>query len=176
MRLLVRQARHDGGLGVASGWLTAHAARGTSVAMRLVENRAFEPREEAGAEPDAPAIFIGNGSGYAGLRGHLLARMHAGRHRNWLLFGERQRAHDGYCEAEVSNWLAAGKLERADFIYSRDQARRRYVQDALREAADPCATGSPTAPCSTSAAAPTAWPQASMPHWPTSWALPPSKT
>ena len=137
VRLLVRQARHDGGLGVASGWLTAHAARGTSVAMRLVENRAFEPREEADAEPDAPAIFIGNGSGYAGLRGHLRARMHAGRHRNWLLFGERQRAHDGYCEAEVSGWLAAGKLQRADFIYSRDQARRRYVQDALREAAEP---------------------------------------
>ncbi|MBJ2142442.1 sulfite reductase flavoprotein subunit alpha [Delftia acidovorans] len=137
VRLLVRQARHDGGLGVASGWLTAHAAKGTSVAMRLVENRAFEPREEADAEPDAPAIFIGNGSGYAGLRGHLLARMHAGRHRNWLLFGERQQAHDGYCEAEVSGWLAAGKLQRADFIYSRDQARRRYVQDALREAADP---------------------------------------
>src|SRR5256885_13112011 len=71
----------------------------------------FEPRDEADAEPDAPAIFIGNGSGYAGLRGHLLARMHAGRHRNWLLFGERQRAHDGYCEAEVSGWLAAGKLQ-----------------------------------------------------------------
>jgi sulfite reductase (NADPH) flavoprotein alpha-component len=137
VRLLVRQARHDGGLGVASGWLTAHAAPGTSVALRLVENRAFEPRDEAGAETDAPAIFIGNGSGYAGLRGHLLARMHAGRHRNWLLFGERQRAHDGYCETEVSGWLAAGKLERADFVYSRDQARRRYVQDALREAAEP---------------------------------------
>src|SRR5256885_4171393 len=54
VRLLVRQARHDGGLGVASGWLTAHAAQGISVAMRLVENRAFEPRDEADAEPDAP--------------------------------------------------------------------------------------------------------------------------
>ncbi len=133
VQLLVRQARHDAGLGLASGWLTAHAPLGAPVFLRLVENKAFAPRDDG----DAPALFIGNGSGYAGLRGHLLARLRAGRHRNWLLFGERQRAHDGFCEAEASGWLAAGRLERADFVYSRDQAGRRYVQDALLDAAEP---------------------------------------
>ncbi|RYF24089.1 MAG: nitric oxide synthase [Comamonadaceae bacterium] len=130
--LWVRQVRHDAGLGTASGWLTAHAPSGTPVALRLVENRAFAP-----AEGDAPAIFIGNGSGYAGLRAHLLARIRSGQRRNWLLFGERQRAHDAWCEAEATQWLAAGQIERADFVYSRDQPERRYVQDALRSAADP---------------------------------------
>ena len=131
VQLLVRQARHDGGLGVASGWLTAHAVPGTRVRLRVVTNMAF-----ASDGRDVPAIFIGNGSGYAGLRAHLIERMQQGFHRNWLLFGERQRAHDGFVEAEVQSWLAMGKLERADFVYSRDQAPRRYVQDALKESAD----------------------------------------
>ena len=129
--LLVRQVRHDTGLGMASGWLTAHAPLGTPVALRLVENTAFGPL--AG---DVPAIFIGNGSGYAGLRGHLLARMRSGHHRNWLLFGERHRAHDAFCETEAAAWLEAGQLAHADFVYSRDQPERRYVQDALRAAAE----------------------------------------
>ncbi len=129
--LLVRQVRHDAGLGLASGWLTAHAPLGMPVALRLVENMAF-----ATAPGHAPAVFIGNGSGYAGLRGHLLARIQAGQHRNWLLFGERQQAHDAFCTREAAGWLAAGQLERADFVYSRDQAERRYVQDALREQGD----------------------------------------
>lgn len=132
VQLLVRQARHDAGLGVASGWLTAHAPLGGSVALRLVDNMAFSPLDAG----DVPAIFIGNGSGYAGLRGHLLARIRTGQHRNWLLFGERQRAHDGYAEAEATAWLQTGQMARADFVYSRDQAQRRYVQDALRDSAD----------------------------------------
>ena len=136
VRLLVRQARHDAGLGLASGWLTAYAAPGAALMLRLVDNRAFAPVDDAAAPSDVPAIFIGNGSGYAGLRGHLLARMRAGQHRNWLLFGERQQAHDGYAQAEACAWLQAGQLARADFVYSRDQAQRRYVQDGLRDAAD----------------------------------------
>lgn len=136
VRLLVRQARHDAGLGLASGWLTAHAAVGSPVTLRLVDNMAFAPLDDGATAQDVPAIFIGNGSGYAGLRGHLLARMRAGQHRNWLLFGERQQAHDAYVEAETSDWLQAGHLVRADFVYSRDQAQRRYVQDGLRDAAD----------------------------------------
>ncbi len=138
LALLVRQVRHDAGLGMASGWLTAHAPLGTPITLRLVENMAFAPAETGAGrdDRDAPAIFIGNGSGYAGLRGHLLARIRSGRYRNWLLFGERQRAFDAFCQAEAAGWLAAGQIARGDFVYSRDQPERRYVQDALRDAAD----------------------------------------
>lgn len=142
LALLVRQVRHDAGFGLASGWLTAHAPLGAPVALRLIENMAFAPAEDGAVQSgaqggaQAPAIFIGNGSGYAGLRGHLLARIRGGRHRNWLLFGERQRACDAYCETEAAGWLAAGQIARGDFVYSRDQPERRYVQDALRDAAD----------------------------------------
>ncbi|MBB3220217.1 PepSY domain-containing protein [Pseudoduganella umbonata] len=125
VELLVRQVRHEQGLGLASGWLTAHAAPGTALRARLLENPGFAP-----VDADVPCIFIGNGSGLAGLRGHLRARVAAGRQRNWLLFGERQRAFDGICAAELGGWAAGGFLPELDLVYSRDGEG--YVQDRLR--------------------------------------------
>lgn len=130
VRLLVRQARHASGLGLVSGWLTAHAPLAAQVELRLLPNSGFEPVTD-----DRPCIFIGNGSGYAGLRGHLRARMERGHHRNWLCFGERQRAHDAFFADEVEQWQAQGRIERVDLAFSRDQPERIYVQDRLREAA-----------------------------------------
>ncbi|MGP1665811.1 MAG: sulfite reductase flavoprotein subunit alpha, partial [Rhodanobacter sp.] len=65
----------------------------------------------------------------------LKERVAAGQHRNWLLFGERQQAHDFHYGGEIRAWLAQGQLERADFAWSRDQPERVYVQQRLREAA-----------------------------------------
>lgn len=124
IELLVRQVRHEQGLGLASGWLTAHAAPGTAVRCRLAGNPCFAP-----VDADVPCIYIGNGSGLAGLRGHLRARVAAGRRRNWLLFGERQRAFDTPCAAELQRWAAAGFLPELDLVYSRDGDG--YVQDRL---------------------------------------------
>lgn len=129
LELLVRQVRHEAGLGLASGWLTAHAPIGAEIMLRLLPNPAFEP-----VEGDPPCIFIGNGSGYAGLRGHLLARIAVGRHRNWVLYGERQRAFDGACADELAQWHSRGELARVDTVFSRDQIERVYVQDRLRAA------------------------------------------
>ncbi|GKT16381.1 sulfite reductase flavoprotein subunit alpha [Acidovorax sp. SUPP2522] len=132
LQLLVRQERHAQGLGLASGWLTAHAPLGAEVALRLVAN----PRFDA-APGDAPCLFIGNGSGLAGLRSHLRARVRAGHRRNWLLFGERQRAHDNLCAEEIGGWQNQGFLERLDRVFSRDGEAHRHVQDRLRDAAGP---------------------------------------
>jgi sulfite reductase (NADPH) flavoprotein alpha-component len=132
VELLVRQARHESGLGLASGWLTSHAPVGCEVAARLVPNPGFEP---VGGR--RPGIFIGNGSGYAGLRGHLLARIAGGQHRNWVLYGERQREVDGACTAELATWQSRGEITRLDAVFSRDQPERVYVQDRLRSAAGP---------------------------------------
>ena len=129
LQLLVRQERHAQGLGLASGWLTAHAPLGTAVDLQLVANPRFDaaPRE-------APCLFIGNGSGLAGLRSHLRARVQAGCRRNWLLFGERQRAHDTLCAEEIEGWQEQGFLERLDRVFSRDGDPHRHVQDRLRDA------------------------------------------
>lgn len=61
------------------------------------------------------------------------ARALAGQGRNWLLFGERNRACDFFCGDELQAALAAGELQHLDLAFSRDQADKRYVQDVLRE-------------------------------------------
>jgi sulfite reductase (NADPH) flavoprotein alpha-component len=131
VHLLVRQVRHEDGLGLASGWLTEFAPGDASIDLRLVENAGFAP-----VAADTPAIFIGNGSGLAGLRGHLHARMqHAEtQSRNWLLFGERNERYDFLYADELQDWLEHGRLARLDLAFSRDQSERLYVQDRLRQA------------------------------------------
>ncbi|WP_338765463.1 sulfite reductase subunit alpha [Massilia sp. METH4] len=132
VHLLVRLHRHDdGSTGVASGWLCEEAEVGALVPLRLRQHRRF--RLEGNAS--RPLILIGNGSGIAGLRGHLRARIAAGQERNWLLFGERQRAHDLHYGDELAAWQAQGMLERLDLAFSRDGAERLYVQDLLPPAA-----------------------------------------
>jgi sulfite reductase (NADPH) flavoprotein alpha-component len=132
VHLLVRLQRHaDGSCGVASGWLTQQAVPGETVKLRLREHRRF--RLEGNAS--RPLILIGNGSGIAGLRGHLRARVAAGEGRNWLLFGERNAAHDSHYGDELQTLQHAGKL-RLSLAFSRDQAERVYVQDLLLREAD----------------------------------------
>lgn len=133
VHLLVRQHAHpDGSLGLASGWLTAQAAVGDVVQLRLRQHKRFRLEDNA----QRPLILIGNGSGIAGLRGHLKSRVLAGQRRNWLIFGERNAAHDFHYREEIEGWHASGELPRLDLAFSRDQAERTYVQDRLRGNAD----------------------------------------
>ncbi|MBO8044564.1 hypothetical protein J6396_43625, partial [Pseudomonas aeruginosa] len=83
----------------------------------------------------APMVLIGNGTGIAGLRSLLREAAHAGEHGHWLLFGERQRAHDFLFADEIEAWQADGHLARVDLAFSRD-GEGGYVQDRLRAAAD----------------------------------------
>ncbi|WP_122711208.1 sulfite reductase flavoprotein subunit alpha [Pseudomonas viridiflava] len=131
LQLIVRQEIHpDGSLGLCSGWLTEHAASGSAISLRLRRNSSFH----LPAEP-VPLILLGNGTGLAGLRSLLKARIAQGQPRNWLLFGERNREHDFHCGAELQGWLESGDLARLDLAFSRDQAEKVYVQHLLREAA-----------------------------------------
>ena len=131
--LLVRLQRHaDGSAGAASGWLCLDAQEHDVVALRVRSHARFRLGENAAR----PLILVGNGTGLAGLRAHLSARIEAGMHQNWLLFGERNAAHDFLCREELEGWVDKGKLARLDLAFSRDGAGPRYVQHALREHAD----------------------------------------
>ncbi|VVE11804.1 PepSY domain-containing protein [Pandoraea terrigena] len=131
LMLLVRQIRHhDGTLGLGSGWLTEGAALGERVVMRVRANPGFH-----GPATARGMILIGNGTGLAGLRAHLAERVAQGQQRNWLIFGERQAAHDSFYDATLRAWQAQGGMVRLDRVYSRDQTPGRYVQDRVREAA-----------------------------------------
>lgn len=133
LQLLVRQEQHpDGSMGAASGLLTSTLSVGDSVALRLRPHRGFRLE----GNENRPLILIGNGTGLAGLRAHLRARAAAGRKDNWLVFGERQSAHDFLCRQEIEAWQADGTLARLDMVFSRDQAERFYVQHRLLQVAD----------------------------------------
>lgn len=129
IELLLRQMRHpDGSLGLGSGWLTDISALDSRIDVRIRSNPGFHAPAS-----DRPMILIGNGTGLAGLRAHLKARVAAGQRRNWLLFGERSRAHDFYHREQIQGWFDESYLSRLDLAFSRDQAARIYVQQRLRE-------------------------------------------
>lgn len=129
LELVVRQVfSDDGHLGRGSGWLTRGLALGGSVRLSLRSNRRFH-----GPRDDRPAIYVGNGSGIGALRAHLLERIAAGHHDNWLVFGERQRAVDNHFGVELADWQAQGRLARCDLVFSRDGEG--YVQERLEQQA-----------------------------------------
>ncbi|MGO4520005.1 MULTISPECIES: sulfite reductase subunit alpha [unclassified Dyella] len=132
VHLLVRRMqRKDGSPGIGSGWLTQHAQLGGDIGLRIRANPGFHAPVD-----DRPLVLIGNGTGLAGLRALLKTRIEAGRHRNWLLFGEREYARDFYHRDEILRWQQQGSIERLDLAWSREGISRVYVQDRLRESSD----------------------------------------
>lgn len=135
VQLLVRRTRRaDGSPGLASGWLTTQAAADDTVMLRVRPHGGFRIADNA----QRPLILIGNGTGLAGLRGHMRARIAAGEGQPpmWLLFGERNAACDAHYRDEIDAWQRDGWLHRVDWVFSRDQTERLYVQHALADAAD----------------------------------------
>ena len=129
--LVRRMTRDDGSPGLGSGWLCDEATVGGAIDLRIRANPNFHPPGDA-----RPLVLIGNGTGIAGLRALLKARVAAGAARNWLLFGERQRAHDAFFLDDLERWRRDGLLAQVDLVYSRDGGPHRHVQDALRAQAD----------------------------------------
>lgn len=131
LELLIRQTHYaDGRLGIGSGWLTQYAAINSNIALRIRENNAFHP-----PPADTPLILIGNGTGIAGLRAHLKARVASAQSENWLIFGERNAEYDFYFKDELQSWRNQGVLTKLHTAFSRDQAERIYVQDIVKSSA-----------------------------------------
>ena len=80
-------------------------------------------------------IMVGPGTGVAPFRAFLQERVATGATgRNWLFFGDQHEAMDFLYADEWQQYLAEGKLTRLDTAFSRDQAKKVYVQDRMREA------------------------------------------
>ena len=80
-------------------------------------------------------IMIGPGTGVAPFRAFLQERVATqATGRNWLFFGDQHQATDFLYGAEWQQYAAEGKLARLDTAFSRDQAKKVYVQDRMREA------------------------------------------
>lgn len=132
LRLVVRQQSDaQGQLGLGSGWLTQHTALNSPIALRIRKNESFHLIAD-----NRPIIYIGNGTGIAGLMSLLSVRNRQDYTQNWLIFGERQRAHDFFFEETIQAWLQMGTLKRLDLAFSRDQQEKVYVHHKLREQAE----------------------------------------
>ncbi|MCX5330792.1 bifunctional nitrate reductase/sulfite reductase flavoprotein subunit alpha [Streptomyces sp. NBC_00140] len=115
--------------GVCSPFL-ADADADTEVPVFVQASPHFRPP----ADPATPMVMVGPGTGVAPFVGFLQERRALG-HRapNWLFFGEQHRASDFYYEDELTELLDEGTLARLDTAFSRDQRRKVYVQDRMRE-------------------------------------------
>jgi len=124
---------HDGRArkGVCSTFLADRATPGgTRVGVFVHGNAAFRPP----ANPDAPMIMVGPGTGIAPFRAFLAERKAAGaKGRNWLFFGDQRAAADFLYRDELETLLREGVLTRLDTAFSRDQAEKVYVQHRMQE-------------------------------------------
>lgn len=87
-------------------------------------------------DPARDVIMVGPGTGVAPFRAFVQERVAArAPGRNWLFFGDQHEKTDYLYGDEWNQLLAQGALARVDLAFSRDQARKVYVQDRMREAA-----------------------------------------
>ena len=115
--------------GVCSTFL-ADRAEGVDLRVFLQPSPAFRPP----ADPDAPMVMVGPGTGVAPFRAFLQhRRAHGHTGRNWLFFGERSSATDWYYREELEGMRDDGFLTRLSLAFSRDQPEKVYVQDRMRQ-------------------------------------------
>jgi sulfite reductase (NADPH) flavoprotein alpha-component len=108
----------------------------TSIADRLPIYIQPNKKFKLPANPDAPIIMIGPGTGIAPFRGFLHERRALGhKGKNWLFFGERSAATDYLYREELEAMHTDGHLTQLDTAFSRDNGRIIYVQDRMMEQA-----------------------------------------
>ncbi|MCV7193919.1 diflavin oxidoreductase [Mycolicibacterium brumae] len=113
--------------GVASNYL--NRAGGQEVEIHLRPNHTFRL-----PAPDVPIIMIGPGTGVAPFRAFLEERRVTGATgRNWLFFGDRNRATDFLYQEDLEGFVADGTLNRLDLAFSRDAGEKEYVQHKMAD-------------------------------------------
>ncbi len=86
------------------------------------------------ADPQTPIIMVGPGTGIAPFRAFVQERQASGaKGESWLFFGDQKGATDFLYEDEWNAHLNAGTLTRLDTAFSRDQMKKIYVQQRMRE-------------------------------------------
>jgi sulfite reductase (NADPH) flavoprotein alpha-component len=116
--------------GVCSGQLGDRCEVGTVMPIFLHANQNFRMP----ADTNAPVIMIGPGTGLAPFRAFLEHRqVHGEKGEMWLFFGEQREALDFLYKDQLLGLHKSGVLTRLDTAFSRDQAKKVYVQDRMQE-------------------------------------------
>ena len=116
--------------GLASGHLGERAPVGGTMPIFLHANGNFRLPEDT----TAPVIMVGPGTGIAPFRAFLEERQARGeKGDNWLFFGEQRQQLDYLYQEQLQGMHKDGVLTRLDTAFSRDQAKKVYVQDRMQE-------------------------------------------
>ena len=116
--------------GVVSTFLADLAKVGDTVKCYFSPNKQFKIPEDG----NHPIIMVGPGTGIAPFRAFLEEReANEDKGDNWLLFGDRNKAHDYIYQDEIEAMQESGLLTKLDLAFSRDQDRKIYVQDKMIE-------------------------------------------
>ncbi|MEC5344490.1 NADPH-dependent assimilatory sulfite reductase flavoprotein subunit [Brenneria populi] len=116
--------------GGASGYLADRLKEDDEVRVFIEHNDNFR----LPADPDAPVIMIGPGTGIAPFRAFMQQREADGAGgKNWLFFGNPHFTEDFLYQVEWQRYVKDGLLTHIDLAWSRDRAHKVYVQDKLRE-------------------------------------------
>lgn len=116
--------------GLASDYLADYPLN-TDLEFYIDHNAHFKLPED-----DKDIIMIGPGTGIAPFRSFIAERdSRAADGKNWLFFGEQHFVYDFYYQTEIQEWLSTGALTKLSTAFSRDQAKKIYVQDRIREQA-----------------------------------------
>jgi len=116
--------------GVCSTYLAERVGRGEKPSIFISPNKAFR----VPADGNTPLIMVGPGTGIAPFRAFLQEREATGaKGKNWLFFGDQRLEHDFIYRDELLNWQEKGVLNRLDLAFSRDQAKKIYVQNRMME-------------------------------------------
>jgi sulfite reductase (NADPH) flavoprotein alpha-component len=116
--------------GVCSTLLDDRVQVGDRLPLYIQPNKRFR----LPADPSAPIVMIGPGTGIAPFRAFLHQRLVTGAPgRNWLFFGERSAATDFLYRDEIEEMTSGGHLTRLDAAFSRDREHKVYVQDLMAQ-------------------------------------------
>jgi len=117
-------------LGVASTFLAERMEPGETLRCYVQKAHDFA----LPADPNAPVIMIGPGTGIAPFRAFLKEREAiTAPGRNWLFYGHQRQATDFFYKDELQAMRASGLLTRLSLAWSRDGAEKFYVQDRKLE-------------------------------------------
>ncbi|HEX2852822.1 MAG TPA: sulfite reductase subunit alpha [Opitutaceae bacterium] len=123
------QTNHRDRFGVASTFMADRVQVGTTPTLVFVSHSHFGPPEDTAKD----AIMVGPGTGIAPFRAFVQDRVAVNATgRNWVFFGDQKHATDFLYEEEWRHYVAKRQV-RLDLAWSRDQERKIYVQDRMRE-------------------------------------------
>ncbi len=117
--------------GAGSSFLSEHLRPGRNASVFVQKAHGFR----LPADPCAPVIMVGPGTGIAPFRAFLQEREAFGAPgRNWLFFGNQRRESDFLYQTELEDLAQQRVLTRMDLAFSRDQMNKVYVQHKMLEA------------------------------------------